>query len=207
MSFPLGRPGLTAADVAGAADRLVLRGERATAQAIRNELGSGSLGTIQRHLTTWRESQRSTSSNASQALPDPLNRALLAHIEVSVQEARAQLSRELTETQSERDALATELERQAESLVGALQQNESLATDLARQTGARAELERTLQEARIEIATSREAAELARQTAALAEQRLGILESLQHELLQEREVRRQAEIEAAELRGRLQQPE
>ena len=51
----MGRPGVTYEEVAAAARSLTEEGKRATAAAVRERLGRGSLTTIQRHLQTWRE--------------------------------------------------------------------------------------------------------------------------------------------------------
>jgi len=51
----VGRTGVTYEEVAEAARALTEEGRRATAAAVRERLGRGSLTTIQRHLQTWRE--------------------------------------------------------------------------------------------------------------------------------------------------------
>src|SRR6266700_7268741 len=101
MSSPVGRPGITFAEVAAVADRIQERGERPTVKAVRGELGSGSLATLQRHFTAWREGHR-PSAVASITLPVELQRAMLGQIERAAAEARADLQTELAETQSER---------------------------------------------------------------------------------------------------------
>lgn len=201
MSIPLGRPGVSFTEVATVAERLTTRGDRVTAQAIRAELGSGSLGTIQKHVTAWRAGQRTVKAE-SDALPADLQRALVAHIEHRVSEARAVLEAELTECQGERETLASELERQATELSTAIERIQQQNTDLARQGGSIATLESALSEARAQADKERQAAEEARKASALAELRLENLETLRTQLSEEREARRRAEIETAELRGR-----
>jgi hypothetical protein len=83
---------------------MLARGEKPTATIIRAELGSGSLGTIRRHFTAWREKNR-TGAVESVTLPVELQRAMLGHIERAAAEVRADLQAELAETQAEREAL------------------------------------------------------------------------------------------------------
>jgi colicin import membrane protein len=203
-TLPPGRPGISYDEVAAAADRLTARGELPTAKSLRLELGSGSLGTIQRHVTTWRDTQRTT-PRLSESLPAELHRMLLACIERERVEARAELEAELQLCRRERDELTLELERQAGELEAAGERIATLTADLAQETGARAELERVVSEVHADVAVIRADAEAARRTAALAEQRLEDLPLLRQHLDEERGARRQAEIEAAELRGRLAQ--
>ena len=213
MSSPLGRPGVTAAEVAAVADRIKARGERPTVQRVRGELGSGSLATLQRHFTAWREKNR-TGAVESVTLPVELQRAMLGHIERAAAEARADLQAELAETQSEREALAEELERQGATLAAVEERSrpgEEQAGEIERQAGTIATLERALGEAQEAASRERALAEEARKAAALAELRLESLPTLRDELYgaarasrtPERDARYAslAEIAAAELRG------
>jgi len=207
MNRVLGRPGVAYAEVAAVADRMLARGEKPTATIIRAELGSGSLGTIQRHFTTWRENNR-TGAVTAVTLPVDLQRAMLGQIERAAAEARADLQAELAETQSEREALTEGLERQGAALAAIEERSGEQAGEIERQAGTIATLERALAEAKEAASRERVAAEDARKAAALAELRLESLPLLQNELAglgkkldDEREARRKAEIQAAELRG------
>lgn len=207
MSIPLGRPGVTFAEVAAVADRIKARGERPTVQRVRGELGSGSLATLQRHFTAWREKNR-TGAVESVTLPVELQRAMLGHIERAAAEARADLQDELAETQSEREALTEELERQGGTLAAVEERAASQAGEIERQAGTIATLERGLAEAQETASRERTVAETARKEAALAELRLESLPALRDELTElrkkldeERDARRLADIAAAELRG------
>ena len=207
MSSPLGRPGVTFAEVAAVADRIKARGERPTVQRVRGELGSGSLATLQRHFTAWREKNR-TGAVESVTLPVELQRAMLGHIERAAAEARADLQADLAETQSEREALTEELERHAATLTAVEERAAGQAGEIERQAGTIATLERALAEAQEAASRERTAAETARKEAALAALRLESLPTLQADLTElrgkldaERDARRLAEIAAAELRG------
>jgi hypothetical protein len=211
MSNPVGRPGIGFAEVAAVADRIAARGERPTARAVLLELGRGSLATIQRHFTAWKEGHRPSTAE-SLALPPELQRAMLAHIERATAEARATLQAELTDAHAERDGLLEELERQGAALVAAEERTREQAAQIDRQGGIIATLERALAEAKEQTAREHEAAESARREAAQATVRIEDLPHLRAELDElrskldtEREARREAEIEAAELRGHLGQ--
>jgi phage-related tail protein len=141
-------------------------------------------------------------------LPVEVQRVLLAEIERHVATARAGLEADLADVQADREALAEELERQAAALQAAERRVAEQAAELERHAGALEHLERGLSEAREQVVREREAAENARKAAALAELRTESLprlhaeiETLQNKLDEEREARRKAEIEAAELRG------
>jgi colicin import membrane protein len=207
MSNQAGRPGVSFAEVAAVADRITGRGERPTVRSVRTELGGGSLATIQRHFSAWKDGHRPTLP-VNMALPPELQRAMLTQIERAAAEARAGLETELAETLAERDGLTDELERQSETLAAAEQRTQAQAAEIERHAGTIAMLERALSEAREQAARERDAAEAARRAAALAELRLEDLpglrtevEALRTKLEAERDARRKAEIEAAELRG------
>ena len=200
--------GVSPDQVSAAAERLTARGERVTVRGVRAELGeTGSLATIARHLAGWRDSQRPLQAT-SLSLPAELQRLILAEIERNVAAARAELDAELADARADRDAITEEAERLAQELAGAQQRIAEQGAELERQSGVVSQLERQLTEAREQLAREREAAEGARKAAALAELRLESLpqlhaevETLRGKLDAEREARRVAEIEAAELRG------
>jgi chromosome segregation ATPase len=137
---------------------------------------------------------------------------MLAQIEHAAAEARAELKTELVDTQTERDGLTDELERQSAVLTATERENQERAEQIGRHIGTIATLERTLAEVQEQLAREREIAEAARKASALAELRLeelpalrDAIEDLRGKLDAEREIRRKAEIEAAELRGQFGQ--
>jgi colicin import membrane protein len=208
MSSPIGRPGVTYAEVAAAADRITARSERATVRAVRAELGgTGSLETIQREFSAWKERNRPAKAE-SVTLPVDLQRVLLGHIERAAADARADLQTELADTQAEREALTDELERQSRGRAEAEQRAEELLAEVARLRGALDQAEGREEARERALQEAREAAESARKAEALATLRLESLPTLQSEnaalkakLDEVNEARRVAEIEAAELRG------
>ena len=66
--------GITEADVFKAADTLLARGERPTIERVRQELGSGSPNTVNRHLDAWWSSlaRRMQGGSSSSAVPATL---------------------------------------------------------------------------------------------------------------------------------------
>lgn len=202
------RKALSDEDVAAAADRLVARNEKPTIRAVRTELRGGSLATIQPALAKWRAGRRRIETT-SLSLPAEIQRVILVEIDRSVAAARAELEVELSETQSERDTLVEELERQSAALAAAEVRGQEQAIEAERQGSTIGHLERSLTEARELLSREREAAESARKAGALAELRLESLPQLHADVVElrakldaEREARRAAEIEAAELRGK-----
>ena len=205
-----GRLGVTFDEVAAAADRITARAERPTLRGVRAELGTGSLGTIQKHLADGQAGRRQIET-ASVTLPTEIQRVILFEIERNVAEARSRLETELADLKSDRDTLAEETEQQASALQKAERHADEQSTEIGRQAGMIEQLQRDLTDVKEQITREREAAETARKAAALAELRLESLPKLQDEiealrakLENEQEVRRHAEIEAAELRGQAQ---
>ena len=179
-------------------------------RGVRTELGTGSLGTIQKYLADWQAGRRQIET-ASVTLPTEIQRVILSEIERNVAEARSRLETELADLKSDRDTLAEETEQQTGALQEAERHAGEQSAEIGRQAGMIEQLQRDLIDARNQIAREREAAEAARKAAALAELRLESLPKLQDEvealrakLEGEQEARRRAEIEAAELRGQAQ---
>lgn len=203
--------GITDAEIAGAAERIVARGERPSLRAVRAELGTGSLSTVARGMLAWRG--RAASAPTTLSLPPEIQRLILAEMDRHVAAARAELGAELAAAQDDREAVVDELERTTAALAAAERRRAEEAAELERRGGAIAQLETALHEARDLAAREREAAEAARRVAALAALRLeslpelhAQLDALRSKLDDEREGRRAAEIEAAELRGSRKAP-
>jgi colicin import membrane protein len=203
-----GRPGWGYEDIAAAAERITARGERPKLNSVRVELGgTGSMNTIQRHLADWKKSRRPIETT-SLTLPPEVQRVILGEMERGAASIRATLEVELADVQADRDTLGEENQRLATALDATEQRADEQAAEIERQAGALAQLERAFTEAKEAASREREAAEAARKAEALAGLRLESLPTLHDEidalrvkLDAEREARRVAEIEAAELRG------
>jgi len=116
----MGRAGVTYEEVAEAARSLIEEGRRATAAAVRERLGRGSLTTIQRHLQTWREREAPVEAlKKSEKLQAMLER-LREELEPSKRtlEQMAGLYRAFLGAETERTLkkLATEMEHSQQEL-------------------------------------------------------------------------------------------
>ncbi|MGH9436347.1 MAG: DNA-binding protein [Terriglobia bacterium] len=114
--------GITQADVFGAADALLARGERPTIERIRRELGRGSPNTVNPLLDTWWRSlsERLAGTGSEERLPNALNEPLQALYEqlrkAATEEGRAALAEqrealEVREVELEEQTRALESER------------------------------------------------------------------------------------------------
>ena len=194
MEQAAGRTGITYDQVAVVADTLAALGERPTLRGVRAELGTGSMGTIQKHLAQWQGSRRQIVTSAA-SLPTEIQRVILSEIERSISEARAELEGDLAATKGDRDALAEDNEQQTEQI-------EQLAARLAeieatgqQQAGRIGQLDADLLTAREATERERSIAEQARQALAKAELRLEALPKVEAEvdrLRQALEIERQA---------------
>jgi hypothetical protein len=110
-----GRAGITVDQVAAVAEAQVAAGERPTLRSVRAVLGTGSMGTLTRHLAAWQSGRRQMVAEAA-TLPIDMQRVLLDAIEREVAGARATLEADLVATKADRDLLAEEAEQQAAAL-------------------------------------------------------------------------------------------
>jgi colicin import membrane protein len=110
-----GRTGVTYEEVIAAAEAIRIDGGRPTLRRVRDSLGTGSLGTIQKHLATWQEGRQDTEAPRVSLSPE-LHSLLVSEIGRNVVAARAEAVLELTEVKAARDDLAEELERQGGEL-------------------------------------------------------------------------------------------
>ena len=195
MEQSAGRTGITFEQVAAVADAIAARGDRPTLRGVRAELGSGSMGTIQKHLAAWQGTRRQIVASAA-TLPTEIQRVILSEIEREVDAARAELEGELAATKGDRDTLADDNEAQSVLIEQqAAQLDESEATR-QQQAGRIAQLETDLAARADEIKRERDEAASARQSLAKAELRLEALPRIEAEA-----ERLRAALEAAQARA------
>ena len=207
---PAGRAGITFEQVAAIADATAAQGDRPTLRGVRAELGTGSLGTIQKHLAAWQNSRRQIVTSSA-TLPTEIQRVILSEIERAVSEARAELEADLAATKGALAELADDNEQQAAQIEQqAAQLGESAAVG-QQQIGRIAQLETDLTNAAEEIKREREEAANARQSLAKAELRLEAIPKIEAEaerrrvaLETETASRVAAEQSAAVLRAQLE---
>lgn len=119
--------GITQQQVLAAVDALTARGERATIRAVRAELGTGSLGTIQRHML---QVQPGGSAPAAELSPDVL-RALTHEVQRVTAAAVADLRTQLQTADIDRAALAADVDRLTQELADAVAARDVAQRDLA----------------------------------------------------------------------------
>ena len=200
---------VTYEQVAGIADSIQAAGNKPTLRAVREQVGGGSMGTINKLLQEWRATHERRAA-VDMTLPPALQRALLDFMGTEIAGARAPLEAEIADHQATTADLATENERQAETIRDLSAQIEGLTADRAGIEGKAAQLAADLATAREEITRERQTAESARVELAKAQLRLEGLPRLESEIAalrterdQERQGRVQAEQESAVLTARV----
>jgi chromosome segregation ATPase len=181
QTTPPGRTGISFDQVAAIADAFAQRGERPTLRSVRAELGTGSMGTVQKHLSTW-QSQRRQIETASATLPAEIQRVILLEIEREIGAARTELEAELAAVKGDRDTLADDNETQASELEQQRAQIDAMEATTQQQTGRIAQMEADLANAGEAVARERGVAEQARQSLAKAELRLEALPRMEAKL-------------------------
>lgn len=181
MEQTAGRTGITFEQVAAVADAIAARGDRPTLRGVRAELGSGSMGTIQKHLAAW-QGQRRQIVTSTATLPTEIQRVILSEIEREVDAARAELEAELAATKGDRDALADDNEAQAEQIEQQTARLDEIEATSQQQAGRIAQLESDLETAWQATERERGVAEQARQALAKAELRLEALPKVEAEV-------------------------
>lgn len=178
MSRPL--KALTPEQVFQCADQLVSEGKNPTIAALRERLGSGSVTTIHKHLSQWknRQVQKSAASVAPPSDYPALLRAIQAEIDRAGTLARTPLQEEIAALKNDVGAWTREIERLED-------ERETLRDQLEQMTSERNALEGRLLGRTEEL--SRE------------------MSLLRQELEKERKEKAEAREKAAELWGRLTQ--
>lgn len=196
---------ITPEQVHAVADGIKAEGGKPTLRAVRERLGTGSMGTIVKLLQQWRASQE-RQAVAELALPPALQRALLDFMSVELAKARAPLEAELAEQQQAVADLGIENERQAETIVEQGEALSALAAEKAAIDGKAEQLRADLVVAKEEVARERMALDTTRTELAKATLRLesvprleSDLAAVRSELATERQERAQAEQRAAVL--------
>jgi hypothetical protein len=177
---------ITFEQVAAAADAIKAEGGKANARAVRERLGTGSMGTIHRLLQQWQAGQGRQAEPAL-SLPPAVHRAILEFMSQELAAGRATLAADLAEQQQAATDLATENERQALAIDAQESTIADLQGELAAQGGRLAQVEADLTRARDEAIRERQGAELARTELAKAHLRLEAMPRLEADLVAARE--------------------
>jgi len=189
---------LTYEQVAEAAERMTARGEVPTLRSARAELGSGSQGTIQKHLARWRVDREA--SRHSGTMPSP---ELLAQIrkEIAQAEERADntLRQNLDLARKELDEMGEDNEAKDQRLAELERLLEEQRTLCHRQTGRIGQLENQLAALQHQEEEARKTRDMLLGSLAKAEVRLEALDPLKaerEELRDQRDREKDARIKA-----------
>ena len=196
---------ITPAQVNAIADALKSEGVTPTLRAVRERLGTGSMGTINKLLQQWKAGQEHQAA-AALTLPPALQRAVLDFMAAELAAARAPLEADLAEQQQAAADLAAENERQTAAIDDLTAQLDQLAAEKATAEGRAEQLAADLAGSKEDAARERQAAEAARTELAKAVLRLEAmprleadLAAIRAELATERQARIDAERQAAVL--------
>lgn len=209
----MGREGIGLEQVAAAADALVGEGQQPSIRAVRERLGTGSMNTIQKHLSAWRASRPSVAP--VHELPPALSAAIAAEIERAAARVRADYEARLQAAQGEAAELATagemiegerdamveqvaRLTRERDTLAGKAEQQ---AADLADQAQRIEREQQAAESARVDLAKA--LLKIEAQAERLVEQATEA-ERLRAALADSQRARTAAEQQAAVLAARLE---
>lgn len=172
----MARQGISYDQVADAAQALVAEQIKPTLSAVRERLGSGSMNTIHRHLSTWQGQQKPAARKLGEVNPRVLA-ALGTEISRAADDAAADAEAALAQAMAENAVLASTgeaLEAERDALTRDLQQ---VATERDKLAGKAAEQAAEID--RLNAEAERERAELASVRRALAQVELR-LEAVPH---------------------------
>lgn len=204
---------ITQEQVNAAADAIRAAGEKPTARAVREQLGTGSMATV---LKLWQNWQGRQIKPAEQALvlPPALQRALVDCIGQEVSAARAGLEADLVTAQLAQADLIKESERQATTIELQAEALQAAQETQAAQAGRMGQLEVDLAKALGEAQQERQTAELARTELVKIQLRLEAMSKLEAEIAELRSelaaehlARTAAEQSAAVVTARLEASE
>lgn len=196
---------ITPDQVHAIADAIKAEGGKPTLRGVRERLGTGSMGTINKHLQQWKTGQERQAATEL-VLPPALQRVLLDFMATELAAARAPLEAELADQQQAAGDLAAENERQATTIENQAGELDALATEKAAAEGKAEQLAVDLATAKEDAVRERQEAEAARTELTKATLRLEAmpkleaeLATLRDELAKERQARIGAEQQAAVL--------
>lgn len=209
---------ITFGQVAQFADQMKAAGTRPTARALRERIGSGSMGTIHRLLQQYNGTTTSDKLEETPELPASIASALMDFVSIEVATACEPINLKLTEATEASDSLAVENERLEEVIIHLQSERDNSEHQRAAQDGKAQELDRQLGEIRTDLIQSRRTIENLNRDLAGASNRAEALEKLAAEVeplkekvtraqLEKLEAEKQAAVMAARLEGMTQRAE
>jgi len=177
---------ITFEQVATVADNIKAQGGKASARAVREVLGSGSMATVLKLLQQWQSGQVRQSAVIDDTLDSSVVRAISHQIATRIQEATADATARLADLQAEADAIIIENERQVVEIETQLAERAALQDQYAALVGRTQQLETDAARTAAELVTERAAAGAARVNLAKAELRLEAVPRIEAEIVQVR---------------------
>lgn len=172
--------------VAAAADTIQAKGIPVTNSAVRNEIGSGSLSTIGRHMQSYRAGQTRISVGIDDTLSPEVISVITSHIASKVQQSNANLVSVQVGLQTEFDELLVECERQSAELEAFEDSHSALVSEYAVLKGRASELESQLVTLKDELAKEKNVSENVRIELAKSMLKLEYVPKIKDELAQVR---------------------
>lgn len=182
---------ITFEQVTSAANTIKAEGGKPTSRAVRDRLGSGSMGTVNKMLQDWKAGQERKIDTAV-VLPAGLQRAILDFMDSELSSAKAKIMADLVDQQREAADLANENESQVKKIDDLLEIIKDREEANMKATGQIDQIHGDLVETKRQIKDERQAAEMARTELAKALLRLEAMPRLEADLV---EVRKTLEIE------------
>lgn len=164
--------GITYEDVKKAAEKLTREDVRVTLRAVRAELGTGSLSTLQRHLSALRSLQTPMQTDEPSPLAPQVLRALAAEVDRAVLERTKQLTGDLQDAGAALELLVNENEMLRDSAAETAEVLEQTRASLAEQAGTAEALRVQVANLSEQLAKSRSESEAARQDIAVTREQL-----------------------------------
>ncbi|MBC7530734.1 MAG: DNA-binding protein [Oligoflexus sp.] len=172
-----GRLGISYEQVASAADAILSRAERPTLKAVREQLGTGSFGTIQKHLGQWQAARREVAT-AAMTMPTDIQRLIVQEIEKQVTAARRTLEEEMSIVRLDRDTLADENQRISDLSDALQKESDESRLQLAHHAGLSEQLREELKAARIMIEAEQKLRINAEQEVAILRAKMEVMHEL-----------------------------
>lgn len=177
---------ITQEQVSAAAESIKANGGKVGSRAVREMLGSGSMGTILKFVQVWQAGQERKSEAIDDSIDPAIVRAISNQIAAKVQEATANATASLADLQSDTTTIIAENERQAAELDTVTTMLAKLTEQNAAQAGRIEQLEAEASRITSELVTERQAVEVARINLAKAELRLEAVPRIEAEIVQVR---------------------
>jgi len=189
---------ITFEQVATVAESIKAQGGKASARAVREVLGSGSMATVLKLLQQWQTGQARQSASIDDTLDPSIVRAISNQIATRVQEATADTTARLADLQVEANIIISENERQATELEAQAAELVALHGKYAELAGRAQQLDSEVARHLADLSNERTATEEARIALAKAELRLEAVPRIEAEIISVRAELLLAQKQAAE---------